>query len=395
MINVRAVLIFIFFIRASFDPILNLTKVDIMGEDIGIGGALNLLVIIIFIFLLFQDSLNIFKNKVLRSWAIFLLICGMSIFYSPLPGRGVRVLLQLISYMSICLVPFFIIKTRDDRKLWIKILLFSSIVHIIFADWDLFKHGIHARIQGAFSHPNVLAFYIILIISIIFFILKSKEFILSRTKVNILRLYMLNLFVLLLFTKTRNAWIACSAMFFIYGLLKERKYVLYTIMIPLILSFSPIVHDRVQSAISEGPGVDNSFGWRLKMWKVAWDYIKDKFMFGYGLASFEFISLQFPPLVRGSGAHNTYIELLFETGVLGILAYLNIFRVSLLMLISRMKSSIEPLSKGYVIVIAYTVSYLIICFADNIRHYLSLNWYVWFFIGVMLVPIKSQEDETL
>ena len=51
----------------------------------------------------------------------------------------------------------------------------------------------------------------------------------------------------------------------------------------------------------------------------------------------------------------------------------------------------ESISREYAITIAYTLSYFIVGLGDNMRHYLAFNWYVWFFIGIMLTSVTQGE----
>lgn len=392
--------IIIFFTRALLDQVLNMAKLNIFGEYIGIGGVLNFLIIVFAFFLLINNHKAFRQNKFIKLWVVFLLICFISIFYSPVPGIAIKLFLNLVSYTCMALLPFLFIKTGEDKKFWIKILAFSSLLPVIFANLDLLRggtvrHDAGMRIQGALTHPNVLAFYLVLIIAISFLILKSDQFKLSRIKTNILRIYLLDLFILLLATKTRSAWISCWGLFFLYGLLKEKKYIFFTVVLPPLLLLNPSVWERVSDLLSGrnyySMGGLNSFAWRMELWKSSLPAVKERFISGYGLASFEKLSGSFFKLETRAAAHNTYLEVLFETGIFGLLSYILIYLSTLKMLYLKMKTSIYKLSLEYAIVFAYVVSYLIICFSDNMLHYLAFNWYFWFFLGVMIKAISFDE----
>ena len=90
---------------------------------------------------------------------------------------------------------------------------------------DSFKMQASALV-GTFTHPNILAFYLVLGLTLYFYILKSNYWKLKPVVVWCMRVLMLNMLVLLIATKTRNAWIACMAGFFVYGVLKDRKLLL-------------------------------------------------------------------------------------------------------------------------------------------------------------------------
>ena len=101
--------------------------------------------------------------------------------------------------------------------------------------------------------------------------------------------------------------------------------------VPLALAI-PAVNDRIMSLMSEndyigGPTVLlNSFAWRNFLWEGSFAYIWRQPIFGYGLHSFPFYSAEFfYPTPGGTYAHNDYIQVLFETGLVGLIAFLWIF----------------------------------------------------------------------
>lgn len=397
IISVRSVLVVLLFSRVLLDPLLNVTKISILGENIGAGGAINLLIIILAASFIIRNPKRLSQNTLFKSWIFFLSVCGIAVIYSPVSGRAIRLFLNLVSYMSMAIVPFFVIHNLNDKKFWLKVLLFSSFLPVCIANFDLLKGGSYylfegMRINGSFTHPNILAFYLVLVIAISFYTLKNNLFKLTPVRTNLLRIYLADLFILLLATKTRNAWISCWVLFFVYGLLKERKYIFFCIFLPPLLSIFPVILDRI-SSLSTGTSSRlgerlDSFAWRLQLWKDCLPLIKNKFILGHGLASFEALSYSFSSedlLTRQSFAsHNAYLELLFETGIIGLMSYIMIFLAVFKLLFSKIKKAAANLTAGYAIVISYAISYMFNCFGDNLNYYLVLNWYFWFFIAIVL-----------
>ena len=66
----------------------------------------------------------------------------------------------------------------------------------------------------------------------------------------------------------------------------------------------------------------NSFVWREVLWQSAIPMIAAKPFFGYGLELFRYLTPEFFSLAPPTGidAHNFYIQVQFEMGLLGILA---------------------------------------------------------------------------
>jgi len=404
----KATLIILLFSRALLDPFMNTTKVAILGEGFGIGGALNLIVIIFTVVSVLKDNRESIKNYPVRWWIIFLILCFLAIIYSPVHEKALKLFINLTSYFCMLVLGLHCVKTKIDKKFWIKIIIYSSLLPVLFANLDLLKGGrfyedAGNRISGTFTHPNILAFYLVLITAIVFLVLKGEAFNLSRGKVNILRLYILNLLVLLFATKTRGAWISCWSLIFIFGLLKDKKYLLLAVILPPLFMVNPLVSERIRDILTNNSysrgGRLNSLAWRMRLWQSSISSIKERLFFGHGLASFELLSERFfvanmdRSLSRGVPAHNVYLSLLFEVGVIGLLSYIFIFFTILKKIFLRMKTVLNKTPFEYAIVFSYILSYLISSFSDNMLYYLAFNWYSWFFIGIILKATILGEEK--
>jgi O-antigen ligase len=275
-----------------------------------------------------------------------------------------------------------------------------ALVELATGGGHAFGYGL--RLKGTFTHPNIFAFYLVLIISLTLYMLKSGEKARQIEKSIALSLYMILLLALLVMTQTRSAWIACFALFVIYSLIFERRYLVYLALVPVVALFIPSVQERLLDLNAGNEYVQyanlNSFAWRRLIWETGLKWMSPShYFFGYGLESFRPYSLVFFPMANatgyGSGAHNVYVECLFELGVIGLLAYLFLF--GRLMLMLRPMFAIERLA-GF-ISFAVILSYLIVCFSDNMLGYLSFNWYFWFFVGaataLVTTALRSNADK--
>jgi O-antigen ligase len=361
---------------------------------VGIGAIFNLTAIFLAIFLAFY-TLN-FPQKVapVYCWVIYLMCMLATVFYSPSRGESMRLWLNYLSYFALFLIPFLIVKNQEDFVHWLKILGVSFVLPILCADLDLVRGGRYFedagnRIAGTFTHPNILAFYLVLAFTFFFYLLKSGH-LKSSTPVKWgVRGLMLNTLVLLVATKTRNAWISIYTGFAIYAFLKDRKMLLLLMLIVPLLFLIPPVQERMLTVLKNDASGDyrgiNSFEWRMQMWKSSFSKIAQRPLQGYGLGSFKSMSEEFSTNKK-TGAHNTYVELIFETGMVGLLSFLGLFLSPLTVFFKKMRLS-ETLAEGQIwaLVISYIISYMLICSADNLLFYLVFNWYVWFFIGLMML----------
>jgi len=403
VVKPKWVLAAIILTRPLLDNLLNLTKSSNSGEaqGIGLGAILNLAIIALAVFLCIHYSTFPRRNKVVLSWFIYLFFMFLSVCYSPFRVEGLRSLFNYFSYFAMFIIPFLIIKNKEDFLFWFKVFAWSFVLPIFFANIDMIHGGRHYedagdRIAGTFTHPNILAFYLVLGMTTYFYILKSGYWKFRPQTLWAIRILMLNMLVLLIATKTRNAWIACFIGFSIYGYLKDKRF-LFFLFLFLFLSFLvPQVKDRILTVFQDKESSDyqgmNSFVWRLHMWGSSLSMIEQKPLQGYGLDTFIPMSAQFSD-VGANGAHNTYLQVLFETGIFGLLSFISLFLSPLIIFFKNMrKTANHSQARLWAILVGYVVSYIIICSADNLTYYLVFNWYVWFFIGMMMLSEKFLYD---
>lgn len=403
LLNPEAVLAVILCTRTLLDPFLELTKMDFAGQNIGIGAGVNMVIIILaLIFFIRERNKAMFLRQNII-WLIFLFIMGSSLIYSVEKGNGLRFFFNLVSYFCMFLMPFLIVKDANRQRFWEKILLISVVVTVIAADIDMLKGGhfyIDAghRVGGTFSHPNILGFYLILAIAIIFYIKKRDQALKHEIPPAIPswagRLLMINLFILLLASLTRNAWIACWMFFFIYGLLEDRKILIVLFVFSFIALLLPFARERILDLSSSHfryyQGAD-SWSWRIALWDSAVPWILRRPFFGYGLSSFFSLSPHFFGGEKGVDAHSAYIQILFETGIFGLAGYCVLYFNILRRIWQAKKIAEKTLKAACLVVFSYLISYLIINIADNILFYLSFNWYFWFFIGLFLASFDLRK----
>jgi O-antigen ligase len=405
VIRPKETLILLLVARPLLDWVLELTKIRVGGTQFSVGASLNLAVIVLGIFMAFYYKGFPRRDSVIRWWIIYLLVLVAATAYSPYLGQAARLVINQLTYFTMFLIPFFIIKSREDFLFWLKVLGISFILPVIFADINLLQGGKEYtdagnRVVGTFTHPNILAFYLVLGLTVYFYILTDKEFKMSREIRVWAKILMLNMAVLLIATKTRNAWMACFLIFFIYGLLKDKKMMLTLLLIVPAALAVPTVQERIATIVkgdSSGYKGLNSFEWRLRMWESSMPMIAKKPLEGYGLTSFKPMSKDFST-VGTSGAHSVYVELLFETGIFGLASFVLLFWSALMVFFRNMNAASDPAqSKLWAVLIGYVISYILICSADNLSYYLAFNWYVWFFLGLAMVsqrfaPVPSRTD---
>ncbi|SHH11848.1 O-antigen ligase [Massilia sp. CF038] len=378
----------ILLLRAFCDVFFDATRISLGGTQIGVGFLVNVFIIMIALLLVIEKP-KLLPKKMFLLW-VPLLLCGLgAVIMAPSKADALRAYLAQLSYCAVFVSAFYVVRTPDDFKRCARIVLYSSVLPLIYGLVDIaIKGGVHgpngARLQSTFAHPNIYAFYLTLVIGLGFYILKSDTYKLAQRERVGLSAYLALLFAMLALTQTRSAWIACGALFLGYGLLFERRYLIYMLVVPLLALLIPDVRDRV---LDLGAGNEvklyaklNSFAWRLYIWESGLNWMRPShYLFGYGLESFQFYSPTFFPLAGKThfGAHSMYVQWLFELGAIGTLACLWVYgRV-----MWTLKGMVTVNRLGAFVLIVMMLQYLIVSASDNMSAYLAFNWYFWFVLG--------------
>jgi hypothetical protein len=395
--------------RATCDPLLDALRSPSDQPGMGAGAILNALMILLgALFFLHRPQRG--WGVALPAWLPFLAATAVSTLLAPQWSTALRLLMVQLSYCAVFLLPFYLVRSRADAVRCLHALLCSSVAPALTGLLQLATGATaEGRVQGSFNHPNIFAFYLLLIIIVIFYLQKSQASHgadaaaggrLVRRGAPLLWLYMGVLLLLLVCTKTRSAWAGCGFIFIIFGLVCQRRYLLYAVAAPLLLLLDPGVRDRLLDLTSnnEVSGTDglNSYAWRVVLWQagLAWMQMPHH-LYGYGLSTFSYYSPQFFPLdaTRNWESHNVYVQLFFETGAAGIAGFAYLFyRV-----LRALAAGVRHDRAGSTILIAMVAGYLIVCYSDNLLYYLAFNWYFWFFIGTACaaLTLRTQPGATL
>ncbi len=296
--------------------------------------------------------------------------------------------------MAMFVLPLAIVRTQATAIYFTKVIVLSSVLPVLYGLLQLVT-GIDwyqgTRIASTFTHPNIFAFYLLTTIAIIVSLLASSHVTLSERSRRFLTLYLVPLLVLLIATKTRSAWAGCLVLLLVYGTIQDRRVLVLALTLPILALALPAVRDRLLALASGNEYVGwvqsvNPYAWRQILWQKALPLIQQQPIFGHGLYSFPYYSPSFFPLEssRGVDAHNVYMQLLFETGALGLMAYLWIFWRKFAFLFRYWDFD----RRGLTMVATMVSVYLIICYSDNLLEYVSYCWCFWFTLGVICAHLS-------
>lgn len=387
----------ILLIRSAGDVFFETTKVSVGPLSIGLGGLINLAVLLIVTVLIVESrKKDVFQGQ--RWWFAFIAVFAAGVLYSPNPGDAVKALLAVLSYFAVFLAAYFYVERTGDIRPCVRLVLFSSILPVLYALFDIAAHAGAIgdfRLKSTFTHPNIFAFYLVTVVSLLLYALKSPNFKLPNQLRWPAWAYLVLLLVLLLVTKTRSAWVACFAIFFIYALMFERRYLLYLCIAPFLALLIPSVSERLLD-LAEGNELVryaklNSFAWRQLIWEDGLSWMEPiRYVAGYGVGGFKHYSPGFFSMSGGmeAGAHNVYVQMFFDLGVIGLFAY-----VMLLAGVARTVSRYAAIDRlGAFVLLAVAIQYVIISLSDNMLIYLAFNWYVWIILGAGVASVRHIQN---
>lgn len=384
-------------IRVPIDPMIEATRFGLLS----VGAVLNALIILI-AFWLFIERPRAVSRIVIPMWLPLVLIMLFETARAPDLVQGIRTFLGYLTSVAVFTVPFYLKQCQKDMHFCIRLILLSSLIPVLYGFVDFAQGGYTNvpgdRISSTLPHPNIFAFYLVLVISLAFYMVKSSVMKTSMAQRWLVAAYMGVLMVLLVLTKTRSAWAACLVVFVVYGLMFERKYLIYVAVASVLALLVPAVQDRLADLYTGRQywtnGIpQNSYEWRKMIWEAGWVWMElTALPLGYGLDSFAYRSIEFYGAANGvqSGAHNVYVQWLFEAGVVGLLCAAWLY----FRLLSLLRMGMKEDRLGTVIVITVVMEYLVVSYSDNMLSYLGFNWYYWFVLGTACSIIVARQAQT-
>ncbi len=355
-----------------------------------------------------------FLNKPI---AFFLTFCFISAISSVFWEQSLRNFLT--KTLEWFIVYFLVLEVVHKKKyIYIILILFivtslatalDSIVQFYVTHKDIFLgHSIApgGRPTAAFKTPNGLGGYLTVampaIFTAIFFKKKSLQY-----RASILGIFLFLLWSLAL-TFSRGAWLGTflgtTLMLLIFFFHRQKTKLYLSLGSFLIIVFLYILLGLILVDRSD-PGLlvrINTIQWRINIWHDSIQMIKNNPLFGYGINTYMKLFEVYRTDSAGVNptyAHNCYIQLAVETGLLGLFAFLWI-------IVELFRKSIIYLDRYWINNYNFTIlamgllsgifAFLVHSFFDTHFYSLQLSVYLWFMIGmhvVILEELKCQNED--
>lgn len=333
-----------------------------------------------------------------------LLLVGISVvsfLYSWAPGETIGELLRILSFFLLYLAARELIVDWSAFRRIALAFAGSMLIPVIVGFYQVITQtGLTFadstnRAYGTFGHPNVMAFYLVLGISFLFLnwpLLKTR----LHSRWVILGLLSLGLFL----TQTRGAWLGLIVSFAVIGIIRYRRVFLGGLFgLAMLVAILPTVNSVTTSVfnldLQTVPGVkeviarqadQSSYQWRLDVWTEMSRRFYERPIGGFGLGSFPTVrSLQVFDFFQGVGAHNDYLRILIELGMLGALAYIALI-VSIFIYLGRLYRFLgqHSLALPVLSLIGFSAAFVVMSLFDNLLQSTPVMWAYFILLGSVL-----------
>lgn len=330
------------------------------------------------------------KNKQNIFLSLFFIFMSLSLFNSGqyLEKSLVALLLKWGKFICLSLIIQDSISKRKDLLVFVAIFLFSAGLVAVsgitqFLGWGEFlrgreiaimKGGVRA-ITSSFNHCNGFGAYLIIPFALCVAFLKSPSVLKLRAYLFILLLTIILVFCIF-HTYSRGTWIGVFIALLTMLLISKRVIIISTVVIFIsILFFIPEFRNILFSIFQTGGDSD-----RFKYWQVAVTMFKENPFLGKGTGTFMVYFSKYMPSLYPAYAHNCYLQILAESGIFSLIAFLGFVSLVIYKGIRKFFLKRDPILLGG---ICGLVGFLVHSFFEVNLYSLPLAMLFWLWIGIV------------
>lgn len=357
------------------------------------------LVLFIFLFLLKQKEVDYSPDLsfIIKAFLIYIFAFTISKLINSGCNEACKALIKTFQDLFIFLWAYVFISRKENRKIFgyglflaIFITVGYGILQFFHLDFFYRQENIN-RISG--FHRNTYSYAGQLIVFFFFLLLECKK---NTNKIFKTALLSLTFFCILNSSERAVILGVLIAIVFYLFFTNTKKEDFTKIVFVLSLPFliTTIFHDyvlkRINNAFSSSKGVKRNI--RFKIWKSAIAVWKKNILFGVG---------KFPVFIyKPTGgfkiqylthAHNVYLQILVANGLLGLLAFLNLFYTFIRILLKHVRQSNVALCL-LLIIIAFSVEgFFEFFYGDSEVRYL-LIYFSGYTFGNLIISDQSTKN---
>jgi O-antigen ligase len=338
----------------------------------------------------------------------FVLFCVGSIVIHVVP-IPVAIDASRVVFQSMLFILLTMYTLEDEKRLhqFINALIISSVIIAIYGvieyafkiespRWEHKKDTGTFRIISIMSNPNALAGYLNMILA---FTTALVLFIQDRKMKLLYLLACVPLFLALLLTFSRGAWIAFVAMGIFYIWVWNKKWLL---SLPVVAAIIPFIFDYLPSAITgrimalfdpKYYQMSSEYG-RISFWTEALIKMKNNPIFGVGMGTFGDSVPHRHNMPFSTWVDNHYLKMGAEIGLLGLIAFLVLLYVLFRQAHLLAKNTTSDREKAYLMGIC---GVFIVMFVQNVTasiwEALTVAVYFYAFIGIVFALLWKEHKK--
>lgn len=305
---------------------------------------------------------------------------------------------EVLQYQVSSIILYFLISrlriNKREKQILSLAIVFSFVFSIIpgFIFQWITKQN-YFRLSLNWANANYYASYLLVSISFIYYLLKSSK----RKRKNFYLIILILAIIFLLWTQSRGGLLTFFVVTFLYIVFKQKKVrkkwiIISMILIILIFTglFLAFKQIRPQTII-----------FRQRIYQSVTEYIKDFWIVGSGTGSFIhcFPKYRLPDYqLLGqediiSHAHNEFLEIWTETGIVGLILFLTFIILILKIVLKKIKNNSN---KNEMFLTASLLSFSFLLFHNLFSITLrisSIYVYLFIFAGLLNGEIDFTKDE--
>lgn len=353
-----------------------------------------------------KNDVDIVSTAYGATIGLYFIVIVLNTFTSVNVGGSLRDLGLHMAGMSFVFALVNSIRSKEDLNGLISLLMLSALCVAAIgvlqfftgvqmrAEWLDVENNpdIAARVYSVFLNPNILAEYLVLLtpvaVGLTWYTKRLKKKLLFTAATGVL-------LICLVMTMSRGGWVGICFAALAFVLMVDVRLILLGIPLGVAgLFFLPA--KILERLLSIGSTVDSSNAYRLKIWEITLRVIHDHFIggVGFGYAPFKQTFETYIRTMPIFHAHNTYLEIFAEMGIIG-------FVVFFIFLLTMLKHPILTLVRGedkyYRYVAAGVISGIVGLFAHGLFEHViyipRIIFTFWIMVGLLLTMMRLRKRE--
>jgi len=291
-------------------------------------------------------------------------------------------------YVTLSLIIQDLIRKRNDILPFLYIFLFSAGLAAISGITQLFwgvdflrgreilimKGGFQA-ITSSFNHCNGFGAYLIIPFSLCLAFLKAPRRLIPEQYYLVLFLGVILAFCIF-HTYSRGTWIGVLVALITMLIISRKSSVIFSIIIITGILLTISASRQVLFSIFQTGGDAD----RFKYWQAAIAMFKENPFLGKGLGTFMANFSSYMPVLNISYAHNCFLQILAESGIFSLFAFLGFVFSVLCAGIKKLSFTRDPILLGGICGI---VGFLVHSFFEVSLYSLALAVLFWLWVGIV------------